>query len=188
MSTLPIQDSMVSEDLFLQTELDAGIHHENSAFVNLCHATANEVKGLDIKTVMDYGCGTGVYSLAFQNEGFEVVAWEKFKAHKDYLAEKLPQIKIVNEPVSTDLMLFIEVAEHMTDKELDKLFKKIQPKYILFSSTSDRTAWDAAWGHINVKEQDEWVEMFEGKGYKLIKDLKVPTEWAKLFEYGEGKI
>ena len=182
MSTLPIQDTMVSEDLFLKTELDAGIHHENGAFVHLCHATAQEVKGLDIKTVMDYGCGTGVYAMAFQNEGFDVVAWEKFKAHKDYLAEKLPQIKIVDKPITTDLMLFIEVAEHMTDKELDKLFKTIQPKYILFSSTSERTAWDLAWGHINVKEQSEWLKFFESKNYKLVRDVKVPTEWSKLFE------
>ena len=184
--SLPIQDTMISEDLFLKTELDAGIHHDNEAFVHLCHATAQEVKGFDIKTVMDYGCGTGVYSYAFINEGFDVVAWEKFKAHKDYLSEKLPQIKIIDKPITTDLMLFIEVAEHMTDKELDKLFKSISPKYILFSSTSERTAWDLAWGHINVKEQNEWVTFFESKGYKLVKDIKVPTEWSKLFQYANS--
>jgi 2-polyprenyl-3-methyl-5-hydroxy-6-metoxy-1,4-benzoquinol methylase len=182
---IPIQETMVSEELFLKSELDAGIHHNNGAFVHLCHATVNTVKGLGIETVMDYGCGTGVYSYAFMNEGFNVVAWEKFKAHKDYLAEKLPQIKIVDKPVTTDLMLFIEVAEHMTDKELYKLFKSISPKYILFSSTSERTAWDLAWGHINVKEQSEWVKLFESKGYKLVKETHVPTEWSKLFQYGE---
>ena len=182
---IPIQETMVSEELFLKSELDAGIHHNNGAFVHLCHATANAVKGLGIETVMDYGCGTGVYSYAFMNEGFNVVAWEKFKAHKDYIAEKLPQIKIIDKPITTDLMLFIEVAEHMTDKELDKLFKSISPKYILFSSTSERTAWDLAWGHINVKEQSEWVKLFGSKGYKLVKETNVPTEWSKLFQYGE---
>jgi 2-polyprenyl-3-methyl-5-hydroxy-6-metoxy-1,4-benzoquinol methylase len=180
---IPIQETMVSEDLFLKSELDAGIHHNNGAFVHLCHATANAVKGLGIETVMDYGCGTGVYSYAFMNEGFNVVAWEKFKAHKDYISEKLPQIKIIDEPITTDLMLFIEVAEHMTDKELDKLFKSISPKYILFSSTSERTAWDLAWGHINIKEQTEWLELFEKKGYRLVRDTNVPTSWSKLFQY-----
>lgn len=184
--SLPIQDTMVSEEIFLQTELDAGIHHKNSAFVHLCHATVQAVKGLDIKTVMDYGCGTGVYSYAFMNEGFDVVAWEKFKAHKDYLEKELPQIKIIDKPVTTDLLVLIEVAEHMTDKELDKLFKDIKPKYILFSSTSDRTPWDLAWGHINVKEQIEWVTFFEKKNYKLVRETKMPTEWSKLFEYATG--
>jgi 2-polyprenyl-3-methyl-5-hydroxy-6-metoxy-1,4-benzoquinol methylase len=79
---IPIQETMVSEELFLKSELDAGIHHNNGAFVHLCHATANAVKGLGIETVMDYGCGTGVYSYAFMNEGFNVVAWEKFKDRK----------------------------------------------------------------------------------------------------------
>lgn len=183
---IPIQETMVSEELFLKSELDAGIHHNNGAFVHLCHATVNAVKGLGIESVMDYGCGTGVYSYAFMNEGFNVVAWEKFKAHKDYLAEKLPQIKIIDKPITTDLMLFIEVAEHMTDKELDKLFKSISPKYILFSSTSERTAWDLAWGHINVKEQHEWVTFFENKGYSLVKETNVPTQWSKLFEYANN--
>lgn len=185
---IPKQDSMVSEDLFLKSELDAGIHHNNGAFVHLCHATANAIKGLGITTVMDYGCGTGVYSYAFMNEGFDVVAWEKFKAHKDYIAEKLPQIKIIDKPITTDLMLFIEVAEHMTNGELDHLFKSISPKYILFSSTSERTEWDLAWGHINVKEQSEWVTFFESKGYKLVKDTNVPTSWSKLFINGTRQI
>ena len=183
---IPIQDTMVSEDLFLKSELDAGIHHNNGAFVHLCHATANAVKGLGIQTVMDYGCGTGVYSYAFMNEGFDVVAWEKFDAHKYYLSEKLPQIKLIDQPITTDLMLFIEVAEHMTDGEIHHLFQKIKPKYILFSSTSERTAWDLAWGHINVKEQHEWVKLFESKGYKLVKETNVPTEWSKLFQYANG--
>jgi 2-polyprenyl-3-methyl-5-hydroxy-6-metoxy-1,4-benzoquinol methylase len=82
-------------------------------------------------------------------------------------------------------MLFIEVAEHMTDKELDKLFKSISPKYILFSSTSERTVWDMAWGHINVKEQNEWVTFFENKGYSLVKETNVPTQWSKLFINGK---
>ena len=61
------------------------------------------------------------------------------------------------------------------------LFKKISPKYVLFSSTSVKTEWDFAWGHINVKEQDEWVNMFNGFGYKLLKEMKYPTEYTKLF-------
>ena len=183
---IPQQDSMVSEELFLKSELDAGIHYKNGAFVHLCHATANAIKDLGVTTVLDYGCGTGVYSYAFMNEGFKVKAWEKFKAHKDYLKDNLPQIEIVDKPITTDLMLFIEVAEHMTDKELDKLFKTISPKYILFSSTSERTAWDLAWGHINVKEQHEWVTFFEKKGYNLMRETKVPTEWSKLFINGKA--
>jgi len=179
---IPEQSAMVSEELFLKTELDAGISPDNKEFMNLAFSLVNDLKSLTVKSVLDYGAGTGAYAEAFHVSGYEVTIWEKFKAHKEYLSNRLPHIKISDKPITTDLMLFIEVAEHMTDKELDKLFKAIQPQYILFSSTSERTAWDLAWGHINVKEQTEWVELFENKGYSLVRDTNVPTSWAKLFE------
>lgn len=182
---IPIQNEMVSEEVFLDSELKAGIHHNNPAFMNLCNSTVESVKDLNFKTVMDFGAGTGVYSLAFHNFGYDVSIVEKFEAHRKYVSENLPQLKIVPEPITTDLMLFIEVAEHMTDKELKALFSKIKPKYILFSSTSERTVWDLAWGHINIKEQSEWVSFFESINYRLVRENKIPTEWSKLFEYGK---
>lgn len=177
-----MQDEMVSEDIFLQAELDAGIHHNNPAFMNLCHACVNAVKDLPIKTVLDYGPGTGCYAEAFHRSGYNVQLWEKFQVHRDYINKHLPHLKIVDSVPTTDLLVFIEVAEHMTDGELDELLTKISPKYILFSSTSERTVWDMAWGHINIKEQTEWVELFKKYGYKLIGKPNVPTEWSKLFE------
>jgi hypothetical protein len=79
-------------------------------------------------------------------------------------------------------MLFIEVSEHMTDKELTKLFEDIKPTYILHSSTSEVTDWDGDWGHINIKTQTKWIQFFEGKGYEMIKNLSYPTPWAKLYK------
>jgi 2-polyprenyl-3-methyl-5-hydroxy-6-metoxy-1,4-benzoquinol methylase len=75
-------------------------------------------------------------------------------------------------------MLFIEVAEHMTDKELTVLFKKIKPNYILFSSTPNVTDSDNDWGHINIKPKEEWLTFFEKKGYVLEKFVTLPTEWS----------
>jgi hypothetical protein len=97
---------------------------------------------------------------------------------------RVPHIEILGKPITTDLLAFIETAEHMTDKELDALFKQIQPSYILFSSTSQRTENDEAWGHINIKEQSEWDAYFLNKGYQLIRPLAYPTNWSKL--YGKG--
>lgn len=180
---IPIQDTMISEDLFLEVELESGIHHNNPSFMNLCKSCVAAVKHLPIITVLDYGPGTGCYSAAFSDAGYDVSYWEKFESHRKYIVEYFPHLRQLCGPISTDLMLFIEVAEHMTDKELDNLFNNISPKYILFSSTSERTPWDAAWGHINVKDQDEWLKVFENYGYKLINEPSVPTAWAKIFEY-----
>lgn len=183
---IPKQDTNIPEEMFLQAELDAGIHHKNDAFMGLARSLVTALQNYRFKTVMDYGPGTGTYSLAFHEAGFEVVLCEKFEAHRQYIRENLPILHLIDEPITTDLMLFIEVAEHMTDEELAGLFVLIKPKYILFSSTSERTDWDAAWGHINIKEQSEWVAMFERFGYVLERNIGIPTAWAKLFKHGES--
>jgi 2-polyprenyl-3-methyl-5-hydroxy-6-metoxy-1,4-benzoquinol methylase len=173
---------MISEEQFLKNEIEWGLSKANPDFVALCNATAQSVKDINVISVLDYGCGTGVYSKAFQDAGFEVVSYDYFKSHREYCKEHQPSLKIIEKPITTDLMLFIEVAEHMTDKELNALFKLIQPNYILFSSTSATTEIDEDWGHINIKQQDDWVKYFSGIGYQLQRNQELPTQWTKLFK------
>jgi len=174
---------MITPEEFLKTEIEMGISFDNEQFVNLANFTAQQMKGYNIKSVMDYGAGTGVYADAFHKLGFDVKCFEIWEAHRNYINSKAPHLEVISKPVTTDLMLYIEVAEHMTDKEIKALFKKIKPKYILFSSTSEsKPEWDALWGHINIKSQNEWVDLFFDFGYKLIKDLLQPTPYTKLFE------
>ena len=118
----------VTEDEFLQIELTRGISADNLSFVRLCEATANELKAYgDIKSVLDYGAGTGVYSDALHRAGYDVKVYEIFNSHKKYMKEKFPHLNIIDKPVTTDCLLWIEVSEHMTDKEIDKLLKLINP-------------------------------------------------------------
>jgi len=179
---------MITEQQFLDTELAMGIGFHNPAFIDLCNSTAEIVKSLpDVKTILDYGGGTGVYSKAFQDAGFEVAYFDIFKPHNEYVKKNAPTITRAKKPITTDLMAFIEVAEHMTDEELENLFKQISPKYILFSSTSDKTDNDEEWGHINLKEQDEWIEFWKEKGYVFVANVYRPTPWAKLFMKNESE-
>jgi 2-polyprenyl-3-methyl-5-hydroxy-6-metoxy-1,4-benzoquinol methylase len=171
---------MITEKEFLETELSMGISFDNPSFKSLAFNSAQQVLGLG-HTLLDYGAGTGVYADAFHQSGFEVVIWEKFDAHKEYISQKAPHLKIIDKPITTDIMAFIEVAEHMTDKELNALFKKIKPNYILFSSTSEKTDNDEAWGHINVKQQEEWDQFFLDKGYSIYKQVGLPTQWSKIY-------
>ena len=177
---------MITPEQFLKTELEFGIGFHNEGFVSLCNSTAQQLKTIaelnDVKTILDYGGGTGVYSKSFQDAGYDTTYFDIYKPHNEYVKEKAPELKIGKKPITTDLMAFIEVAEHMTDKELETLFKKIEPKFILFSSTSERNPeWDIEWGHVNIKEQSEWIEFWKDKGYNLIKELQIPTLWTKLF-------
>ena len=173
---------MITTKEFLEKELGWGISFDNPTFKNLAKVTAEQFKDLPIKTVMDYGAGTGVYSDAFYNEGLLVSVYEIWDEHKDYIRQNAPHLNIIHEPITTDLMAFIEVAEHMTDKEILSLFKAVKPTYVLFSSTSEKTDYDEQWGHINVKLQDEWVLMFNRMGYQLDRHLFYPTVYSKLFK------
>ena len=172
---------MITEKEFLEAELSMGISFDNPMFRSLAFNTAQQVLGLG-KSILDYGAGTGVYADAFHQAGFDVVIWEKFEPHREYIKEKAPHLKIIDKPITTDIMAFIEVAEHMTDKELNALFKKISPNYILFSSTSQRIPeWDESWGHINIKEQEEWDVFFAEKGYNIYKHITAPTHYSKIY-------
>jgi hypothetical protein len=174
---------MITDKEFLKAELEMGISFDNPMFKSLAFNTAQQVLGLG-KSVLDYGAGTGVYADAFHQAGFNVSIWEKFDAHKEYITQNAPHLSIIDKPITTDIMAFIEVAEHMTDKQLNSLFKKIKPNYILFSSTSQRIPeWDESWGHINIKEQEEWDVFFAEKGYHIHKHITAPTDYSKIYKY-----
>jgi 2-polyprenyl-3-methyl-5-hydroxy-6-metoxy-1,4-benzoquinol methylase len=173
---------MITTKEFLEKELEWGISFANPGFKNLALVTAKQFTDLPIKTVMDFGAGTGVYSDAFHNEGYETFVYEIWDEHQVYIKENAPHLNIIDKPITTDLMAFIEVAEHMTDKEILSLFKSVKPTYVLFSSTSEKTDYDEQWGHINVKQQAEWIAMFKKLGYELDRHLFAPTSWSKLFK------
>jgi 2-polyprenyl-3-methyl-5-hydroxy-6-metoxy-1,4-benzoquinol methylase len=171
---------MLSEKEFIEFELKAGICYSNPNFRKLAEKTYEQIKDLPFETVIDFGCGTGAYSQVLNNNGRKVIAQDIMKIHRDYVKENHPDLKVVAKPVKADLMYFIEVAEHMKDEEIVKAIEKIDPAFILFSSTSEKTDFDEEWNHINIKSQSEWITFWEAMGYEIMKDLKYPTAWSKL--------
>lgn len=173
----------LTEDQFLEAELiNFQLTMDNPDFVALAQEVANYCKKFKPESVLDFGCGTGVYSEIFRREGFNITAQDKFKSHRDYCKETHPLLKVYQKPREADLMLWIEVAEHMTDLEIIKALDVVLPRIILFSSTPNKTEFDADWGHINIKTEKEWIDMFKGFGYKLIEKPKTPTLWALTFQ------
>lgn len=168
---------------FLEAELNSlNLTMDNPDFVGLAKSVADYCKKFNAESVLDYGCGTGVYSEVLRQEGFNIIGQDVFKAHRDYCKENYPLLKVYQKPKEADLMLWIEVAEHMTDQEISKALEAVKPRVILFSSTPHKTDFDEDWGHINIKSETQWVAMFRKFGYKLIEKPKTPTVWALTFQ------
>lgn len=173
---------MMTEQQFLDEELAMNLTMDNSDFVALAESVCDYVEKYVWGSLIDYGCGTGVYAEVVRQRGYYVFALDVFKTHRDYCKKHYPDLKVIARPVKADLMYFIEVAEHMTDQEIQKALKYIDPKYILFSSTPETTPQDEDWGHINIKQEPEWIEMFIGLGYKVIDKPNTPTTWSLMLE------
>lgn len=167
---------------FLEIEIQNGMSADNPAFHELAKQTIAQLKEYDVNTILDFGAGTGVYSNAAQEAGYQVHAFEIWQEHRDYIKIKFPKVKHTTKPINTDAMLFIEVAEHMTDVELQKLMNSITPEIILFSSTPHHNpSFDKDWGHINIKSTEAWDRFFDRCGYTLDKLVKYPTEWSRIY-------
>jgi 2-polyprenyl-3-methyl-5-hydroxy-6-metoxy-1,4-benzoquinol methylase len=175
---------MITQEEFLKAEIEMNLTMDNPDFVALAESVFRYVERYPYARLIDYGCGTGVYSevARTRGDGISVLALDIFKTHRDYCKEKYPDLKVIAKPVKADLMYFIEVAEHMTDQEIEKALKAIDPNYILFSSTPNTTDWDLDWGHINIKQEPEWVQLFKGLGYKVIDKPNTPTTWSLMFQ------
>ena len=74
------------------------------------------------------------------------------------------------------------ITEKYADNTIRSIFIIFGFNYVLFSSTSEKTDYDEQWGHINVKQQAEWIVMFKRMGYELDRHLFAPTSWSKLFK------
>ena len=176
---------MITQEEFLKAEIEMNLTMDNPDFVALAESVFNYVDDYYFESLIDYGCGTGVYAEVarkLSGKDLSLYALDIFKTHRDYCKKQYPDLKVIAKPVKADLMYFIEVAEHMTDKEIEKALKVIDPNYILFSSTPNTTDWDLDWGHINIKQEPEWIELFKGLGYKVIDKPNTPTTWSLMFQ------
>jgi SpoU rRNA methylase family enzyme len=70
----------------------------------------------------------------------------------------------------------------MTDQEIKNAIDVIEPKVILFSSTPHTNENDAEWGHINIKQEEEWIAFWKVLGYKVLEKPSTPTTWTLMLE------
>jgi hypothetical protein len=147
----------------LEEDLTRGKGFHNREYITMCLNVANNfTKYRDIKTVIDFGAGTGVYSKAFHTLGYQVLAIEDSQSHREYMERNASAVPVYSieewmeaGPTDTDLLVWLAV-ENIDTEDIDMVFELIYSKYILFSSEA--------------KTMAEWYQIFKVKGYRMVEE------------------
>ena len=131
--------------------------------------------------ILDYGCSVGFLIKAFKKLGYKNIFGFDISNWAIKIAKK-NKCKILKDfKGSYDLGIFLDVFEHMDDREIKKVFKKAKfkrllvripcadknsNKFYLKVSRIDKT-------HINCKNKDSWISLFKSFGYKSFLKLNL---------------
>lgn len=185
--------TMTDEQCF-NHELSIGVDLDNDTYVNLFKQTAKEILEItQAKTFLDCGGGVGAYTKSMLEQGLDCTYVDLSKIHGEYVSKRLVKnenqtLHIYIKDFTTqkfkmfDLVASIEVMEHIEDDKLKPFLKNIKCKYFHFSSTPNKTDFDDAWGHINIKSEEEWIALFNECGFTLDRKISLPTSWSLLFK------
>jgi 2-polyprenyl-3-methyl-5-hydroxy-6-metoxy-1,4-benzoquinol methylase len=142
------------------------------------------VKYFKPRSVVDIGCGCGIYLAEFAKRGIEILGYDGSPAA---LANSLVGDKIklhdlckpLNLNKKFDLCLSVEIAEHLPTECADVLIQTL-------TNASDTVVFTAATpgqgprsiGHINEQPHEYWVEKFKEMNFSLEEKLtiKIKTE------------
>ena len=170
---------------FFDHEIEGGITPHNPDYWNLMMATANIIEEYDPKSVIEIGAGMGTLGECLTKLKINYYGIEPNEYHQAFAKNRGQLLHGLDDyPNQCDLIVTIEVLEHLTDEQINEYLENIDAKYLLLSSTPYTTTpeFDAWWGHINLKSVDEWIEFMAKYGYSLEKRLTIPTDWSLLFK------
>lgn len=139
---------------------------------------------LQPQSVVDMGCGIGRWLLAFKNHGVPEVLgldgeWNNPKFRSEYLNESEFRYHNLEKPVALpkvyDLVLCLEVAEHVSPQNADGLVQSLVSagKVILFSAAPPG---QGGFNHINEQFPTYWEEKFKKHGL-VFYDVIRPRIW-----------
>jgi 2-polyprenyl-3-methyl-5-hydroxy-6-metoxy-1,4-benzoquinol methylase len=176
--------SRVSDKEFFDIEVQNGITPENPDYYNLMDATADIIIEY-AKDIIEIGAGMGTLGECLQKKGINYYGIEPNKYHRDFAYSRgVILCDLEDYPTNCQMVVSIEVMEHLTDDQIKDYMNNINCQYFLFSSTPYFTTpeQDEAWGHINIKSEEKWIEFFVQFGFTIEKKLTLPTEWSLLLK------
>jgi len=131
------------------------------------------IKHIQPKTVIDIGCGSGIYLKEFLLAGIEILGYDgSLAALEGSLVGDKIKLHDLTKPLvlnkKFDLCLCIEVAEHLPEKCSDILIKTIinLSDIIIFTAATPGQGPKSI-GHINEQPHEYWVKKFAAFGFIL---------------------
>lgn len=192
---------MIDNKFFFDKSVELGFTtRDYESLVNLHTNGARTLQIMGCTSVFEFGSGLGFFLSACQriglynHVGYDINPYERdFAISKGidpgrYLLGDFARLKISK----YDAIYSTEVFEHMVDGELNAVLPKLYKacnKYFYFTSTphaSDDPAWDIEWGHINIKQKDEWIAFFKKHGFDYLQDATDVCSWGLLFKKNEN--
>ena len=192
---------MIDNKFFFDKSVELGFTTRNyESLVNLHINGARTLQIMGCTSVFEFGSGLGFFLSACQriglynHVGYDINPYERdFSISKGidpgrYLLGDFARLKISK----YDAIYSTEVFEHMVDGELNAVLPKLYKacnKYFYFTSTphaSADPAFDIEWGHINLKQKDEWIALFKKHGFDYLQDATDVCSWGLLFKKNEN--
>lgn len=135
------------------------------------------IKHFRPESVVDIGCGTGIYLKEFSRKGVDILGYDGSPAAQEgsLMGEKI-KIHDLCDPLEInrkfDLCLCIEVAEHLPKESANALVKTLinLADTIIFTAATPGQGPKSI-GHINEQPNQFWVEKFKIFNFKLKRDL-----------------
>jgi hypothetical protein len=191
---------MIDNKFFFDKSVELGFTTTNyESLVNLHTNGARTLQIMGCQSVFEFGSGLGFFLSACQriglynHVGYDINPYEReFAISKGVTADRyLLQKGKFKIKGKYDAIYSTEVFEHIFDQDLKLILPELSKactKYFYFTSTPNRTTpeWDAEWGHINIKQKDEWIELFEKYGFDYLQDATDVTSWGLLFKKNDS--
>ena len=182
---------------FFDISCEIGCNQDNPEYRNLFEKLSRWIsKNLKVQSALEIGSGPGYFLNCLNELGVDARGMDGNSFSQEYFKSKHPKYSdryhldpLFQESYSpVDVLLTIEVFEHIDDNGLVAVFKKIKeqikPKFIVFSSTphaDPNEGWDLQWGHINMKPTTEWDKLFAQNGFVVSANRPPVTPWARLY-------
>ncbi|MFA5000533.1 MAG: class I SAM-dependent methyltransferase [Patescibacteria group bacterium] len=129
------------------------------------------------KSVIDIGCGCGIYLKHFVERGVEIVGYDGSPAalKESLVGDKIKMFDLAK-PLRLkkkfDLALCLEVAEHLEEKDADTLVETLTnlSETIIFTAAVPGQG-PRSIGHINEQWPEYWIAKFAVKDFVFQKEL-----------------